>query len=191
MKTRHATTDLPKTEQQTRHLYWWLLLALAFEYARPGSWIPGIDALHLNSLIPLSLLVVSTFAKGMRPAREIFADPIAKWMVVFLSLVVLSVFHAAVTEYTVETITEVLGRFFLFWMIARITTSTARIHGVILTLLVAHIFLLAMNPSVVLDPTSRHYIQGATFLGDGNDFALSLCILLPFCIELALSTRVK
>ena len=37
----------------------------------------------------------------------------------------------------------------------------------------------------------RTYITGATFLGDGNDYSLSLCILIPFTMELAFGTRNK
>jgi probable O-glycosylation ligase (exosortase A-associated) len=58
-----------------------------------------------------------------------------------------------------------------------------------MTLTLAHVFLLAMNPSVVTDPNNRNYILGASFLGDGNDFSLSLCLLFPFVVALALSTK--
>jgi hypothetical protein len=50
-------------------------------------------------------------------------------------------------------------------------------------------YLLAMNPDALLNPEERNYIDGATFLGDGNDFALSLCILLPCMFEVARSSR--
>jgi hypothetical protein len=61
--------------------------------------------------------------------------------------------------------------------------------GVIGTLLAAHMFLLAMNPVVITDPQNRNYVIGATFLGDGNDFSLSLVVLLPCAVELALRVR--
>src|SRR5690606_17687916 len=64
-----------------------------------------------------------------------------------------------------------------------------RLLGVFAVLLLAHLFLMAMNPSALLDPSARHYIIGATFMGDPNDFSLSLCILLPLVVELALSSR--
>jgi probable O-glycosylation ligase (exosortase A-associated) len=46
-----------------------------------------------------------------------------------------------------------------------------------------------MNPDIVLNHEVRTYIQGGSFLGDGNDFGLSLCILFPMSIELALGAR--
>jgi len=48
------------------------------------------------------------------------------------------------------------------------------------------VFLLFYNPLVVTDPYTRHYVTGATFLGDGNDFSCSLVILIPFALELVL-----
>src|SRR5690606_40153092 len=76
-----------------------------------------------------------------------------------------------------------------FFLILRIVVTRGRLLGVFFTLLVAHLFLVVMNPQFVLDPSNRYYIIGATFLGDTNDYTLSLCILAPMVIELALQQR--
>jgi putative inorganic carbon (hco3(-)) transporter len=39
------------------------------------------------------------------------------------------------------------------------------------------------------DPTQRSYVRNVTFLGDGNDFALSAAIALPMCLYLYQSAR--
>jgi probable O-glycosylation ligase (exosortase A-associated) len=125
--------------------------------------------------------------KGLRPAKEIFADPLAKWVPVFLGLMFISMLHATVTLYAWAATKLVLGHTMIFWMIARIATTQARLHGIFVALLLAHLFLLAMNPAVIMNPDVRNYIAGATFLGDGNDFALSLCIMVPLTVQLAMS----
>ncbi len=169
-------------------LYWWLLLCLFFEYARPSSFVPGLSALHLNSLLPLTLLLVTCFKKdGLRPLDDIFKDKMAKWILIYFGLIVFSIVHARVKMYTITVISTTLGYVFLWLLILRIITSLDRLRGVMKTLIFAHLFLLAMNPQAILNPSERHYITGATFLGDGNDFSLSICILLPMAIELALS----
>jgi len=175
-----------EAEKKTRYLYWWLLLALFFEYARPASYFKVLGLVPLNSAIPLLLLVVSSFAGGLRPWNRIFADSYAKWPFIFIGFVTLSATWATVFTYTNTIFQRALGYLFLFIMIARICTTRQRIRGVFLVLIVSHLFLLAMNPIVVLEPTVRHYIIGATFLGDGNDFSLSLCILLGFAVEMSL-----
>src|SRR5687767_5835157 len=102
MRTRQRTTGL-KAEagqgEQTRnkYLYWWLLVALVFEYSRPGSWVPLVEVVKLNSLIPLGLFVVTLFASGLRSPKEIFADPVVKWLIIYLVLIAISILHAPVT----------------------------------------------------------------------------------------------
>lgn len=178
-----------RAQPGTGFLYGWLLVALFIEYARPASVLTFLDFPFFYSLPPLLLLVVTFFAPGLRSMKEIFADRIAKWVFILFGLIIVSVLIAPMTEVAWNIATIVLGRVFLFIMICRLMTSESRIRGVIFTLFLAHVFLLSMNMNVLLNPEERNYIDGATFLGDGNDFALSLCLLLPCMIELALASR--
>jgi probable O-glycosylation ligase (exosortase A-associated) len=178
-------------DASTRLYYWWLLLALFLEYARPTTFVPGLGALPLNSVVPLTLLLVCIFSRNLRPLADILRDPLAKWISVYFVLIALSMVHADVTMNAYNVFTWVMGYVFFSFMILRIVTSHERMLGVFATLVVAHLFLLAMNPEVVMNSEVRNYIQGATFLGDGNDFSLSVCILVPMCIELAKAARSK
>lgn len=180
-----------EAEKKTRYLYWWLLLALFFEYARPASYFKPLGILPLNATIPTLLLVLTLFAKGLRPWNRIFADRFARWPFIFLGFIMISATWATVFTYTNTIFQRELGYLFLFIMIARICTTRQRVRGVFFILIVSHLFLLAMNPIVLLEPTVRHYITGATFLGDGNDFSMSLCILLGFSVEMSLAQTSK
>lgn len=173
----------------TGFLYGWLLVALFVEYARPASQLTFLNFPFFYSIVPMSLFLVTLFAPGLRPMREVFSDRLAKWVFVMLGLVALSVVFAHVFKYSFDTFTQVLGYVLLFVMISRLATSEARIRGIVVILFLGHMYLLAMNPDALLNPEQRNYIDGATFLGDGNDFALSLCILLPLMVELGLSRR--
>lgn len=175
------------SKSQGGFLYGWLLLCLFIEYARPAYFFPFLNIPSLYSILPLLLFVVSLFAPGLRSPKEAFSDPQAKWYfwllgVVFLSLLI---FRA----YAIDVFTTVLGYVLLFTVITRLCDTWARIRGVVIMLVVAHLFLLAMNPNVLLDPSTRQYIKGATFLGDGNDFGLSLCLLFPLVIWLFQTSR--
>ena len=177
--------------QQPAWIQWWLLLALFFEYARPGSFVPVLRVLPLNAAIPVGLLLICFFMKGMRPFGEIFRDPLSKWILIYLFMIPISGLGADTITYSFNVFNKVLGYVFFWLMIARIVVSWEQMRGVMLMLIIAHLFLIAMNPKVVMDPSERHYISGGTFLGDGNDFSLSLCILIPFAIELALRAKSK
>jgi putative inorganic carbon (hco3(-)) transporter len=178
-----------RAERDSRIYYYWLLLALFLEYARPASYWSVLHIPFLYSAIPILLLFASFFAHGLRPMRTVFADPMAKWIVIFVSLIAFCFVHAEVTLYVFNTFKAVLGYAILFILISRIVTTEARLRGVFVTLLLAHLFLLTMNPNVILNPETRNYIVGATFLGDGNDFALSLCVMIPLVVLVALHAK--
>lgn len=184
-----SRANADNTGRSTRYLYMWLLLALFFEYARPGSFVPGLNALKLNSLLPLSLFVFCLFAKDLRPYPQIAQDPLAKWIAAYFGLIALSVTHAEVTLYAYTVMTGALGYLLLTFMIVRVCTTAERVRGVYFILILAHLVLIAMNPALVLNPHQRNYVAGATFLGDGNDFSLSVCILIPMALELAFASK--
>lgn len=184
MKRKQVALTPEEAEKKTRYLYIWLLVAVFFEYARPSSFVPIPG--QINTLIPMLLLLVASFSSGLRPMKEIFADRMGKWPAIYLGLIFVSVLHAEVHFSAFNVFTTALGYFVLYVLVARICTTPARLAGLFLNLVVAHVFLLAMNPEVVLDPDTRHYVIGGTFLGDGNDFSLSMCILIPLTLELAL-----
>lgn len=191
MRRRKQELTPEALEKRTNYLYWWLLVVIFFEYARPAAYFAPLRVLPLNSLLPLSLLLVSLFAAGLRPWAKIFEDSLSKWLFIFVGAVLMSMAWASVKMYAYNIFQLVLGYLFLFIMIARIVTTRRRLYGVFVTLIAAHLFLIFMNPAIVLSPEQRNYIAGGTFLGDGNDFALSLCILLGLCVQLAYAAQSK
>ena len=178
-------------EKAGKFLYWWLLLALFFEYARPSYQFTFLLPLRLNTLIPMGLFVVSLFAGGQRPWKEITSDRMWVWPFVFVTFVIVSMSWANVKTYTYNTFMLILGYLILYVLVIRICTTLKRLYGVFLTLILAHMFLILYNPLVVTDPYTRHYITGATFLGDGNDFACSLVVLIPLALEMMLQEKGK
>lgn len=184
-----AAPDAGVDEKRTEIYYWWLLVAIFFEYARPGAFVPALQAAKLNSLIPLSLLAIVVFGSGFRPFGQIYQDRQVRWLTAFFGLVLISVPFAVVTERALNIFTAVLGYYFLFLIITRVVTSTRRMLGVVAALMASHLFLIGMTPDIVLNTEVRSYIAGGTFLGDGNDFSLSLCILIPMTVLLALSAQ--
>jgi len=172
-------------------LFYGLLLFFVFEYARPGSYLPILDDLKINTIIPVSVFLLSLLSKGRPSTLEILNMKNTLWFIIFLSLFFLSVLTADVTYYVFTRFLAVLGYILAYFTIIKII-STEKRHATLFTLLLAiHITLLLLNPGVILNPESRHYLSGVTFLGDGNDFALSLCIVIPFAIYLIQTEKTK
>lgn len=186
---RRISLAVANPEKSTVYLYWWLLVAIFFEYARPGAFVAGINALKLNSLIPLGLVLVCVLASNLRSLRDVLTDPLSLWLAAYLGIIGFGMVHADVTLYAFNVTKSVLGYMLLAFAIVRVCTTLDRVRGVFAVLIIAHLFLLVMNPEAILNPAQRNYIIGGTFLGDGNDFSLSVCIAAPMAIELALASR--
>jgi putative inorganic carbon (HCO3(-)) transporter len=170
-------------------IYGWLLASLFLEYARPASFFPILNIPFFYSAFPLLMFITSCFTPGLRDPKEAFSDRQAKWLFALLGVVFVNML--VFWTYATEIFSQVLGYVMVFAVIARVCTTWERIRGVVKMLLFAHVFLLAMNPQVLLDPNTRQYITGATFLGDGNDFGLSICLLFPLGIWLARTSPSK
>ena len=175
--------------RSTAYLCWWLMLAIFFEYARPGSFVSGINVLRLNTLIPIGLVLACTLSKDLRPMKEVWLDSQSRWLVAYFVVIAFGLVHADVTLYAFNVTKTVLGYLLLAFVIVRICTTLERIRSVYAVLVIAHLFLIVMNPAAILNPEQRNYIIGGTFLGDGNDFSLSICIAAPMAIELALASK--
>ena len=180
---------MKRAEPNGAFVYGWLLAALFLEYARPASFFPFLNIPFFYSAFPFLLFITSLFTPGLRSAKDVFTDKQTKWIFALLGVVFLSML--CFFAYAIEVFRSVLGYVLFFVVIARVCTTWERVRGVIKALLFAHVFLLAMNPQVLLDPSIRQYIQGATFLGDGNDFGLSICLLFPLGIWLAQTSPSK
>jgi probable O-glycosylation ligase (exosortase A-associated) len=64
------------------------------------------------------------------------------------------------------------------------------IMGVFVIIVIIHFVVILLNPQV-LDLDTREFVKAGYFLGDGNDFALSVCITLPMAIYIYTNTHNK
>jgi O-antigen ligase len=180
---------LREAESKTTFLYVWLLVAIFIEYARPTTQLKFLDFPFFYSHVPMTLLLVQSFAQGLRPMKEIFADRLAKWCFLMVGVVTLSWAGTGFSQFGSSTFQTMLGYLFLFLLVARVVTTEQRLRGVVVSLVLAHLYLLAVNFNVLTNPALRQYLVGGTFLGDGNDYSLSMCILIPLMTEVALSAK--
>ena len=165
-------------------IYAGFLLFLVLEYIRPGSYIPGLNMLRLNSLVPLSVVAGTFMTSTGAPTGDLLREWNTRLIGAFLVLIGFSVMVADVTFYAYTTFMTVLGYVLVYWVIARQIDDVRKIKGVFATLVVIHGVLAVLTPEMFTDPDGRHYLSSGTFLGDGNDYALSVNIAIPFCLFL-------
>jgi putative inorganic carbon (HCO3(-)) transporter len=172
-------------------IYYGFLLFIVLEYVRPATFVPGLNSLHLNSVVPIAVIVGSFIASGPVSRTTVAKETNTKVILFFLGLIVMSVLTADVTFYAFEVFKTILGYVFIYWVIATQITTDRRLKGVFLTLVFVHVALAALTPQMFTDPDARHYLSSGTFLGDGNDYALSVNVAIPFCLFLMYDASTK
>lgn len=170
-------------------LFFGLLTVFVLEYTRPDQFLPFILSLKLYALVPLSVFLAAFVAQTRNPNEVIAGSSIAKLLLALLVLTALSILTALDKSRAWEFWQGMLGYILLFFMIAKLCDSREKLKWVFRVIIVAHIWLIMLNPALLTDPTQRTYIRNVTFLGDGNDFALSAAIALPMCLYLYQSAR--
>ena len=172
-------------------LFYGLLLSLFLEYVNPEHYVSAIGALKIGTIIPLLTFALAVFQVKPVNNVQVLSQSNTKWILFFLLLLTMSVLTADVTLYSWTIFKFVLGYVFWYIMLVKLVTDIGRIRAVIAVLVWIHILLLVLNPDVVLQPETRSYLRAAPFLGDGNDFSLSVCVIFPLCLWLVLAAEKK
>ena len=120
---------------------------------------------------------------------EIFGSSIGKPLFWLLALATVSMAFALDMDRAWQTWKALFGYLFLFFMVAKLCDSKARIKWLFRCIIGVHVWLVFQNPALLTNPNQRSYIENVTFLGDGNDFSLSAAIALPMCLYLFQSSR--
>ena len=165
-------------------VYYGLLLFFLLEYVRPTSYVPALNVLHLNSIVPLAVLLGSQLTNTKVSTGEVLTSPNARWIMFLVSLIALSGLICDVKLYALTVFINVLGYFLMYIALRKEVYDFDRIKGVFGILLVAHVIVGLLTPEMFSGDGERHYIASGSFLGDGNDFALSVNLALPMCLYL-------
>lgn len=166
-----------------------LLIVFVLEYTRPDQFMPLIISLKLYALVPLSVFFSALVAESRNSNAAIFHSNITKLLLALLLLAALSIVTALDKNRAWQVWQGLLGYVLLFFMIAKLCDDREKLKWVFRIIIVAHIWLIILNPALLTDPTHRTYVRNVTFLGDGNDFGLSAAIALPMCLYLYQSAR--
>lgn len=161
-----------------------LLLVFVLEYTRPDHFLPFIATLKLYALVPLVIFIGALGMQGRHSNGAILGSNVGKFLLGMLLLAALSIITALSPSRAWQFWQTLLGYLMLFFMIAKVCDDTNKLKWLFRVIILAHVWLVILNPALLTDPTQRTYVRNVTFLGDGNDFALSAAIALPMCLYL-------
>jgi probable O-glycosylation ligase (exosortase A-associated) len=168
-----------------------LLLCFVLDYGRPDDLVPGLGALRLNTLIPWFVALGTLFSRRTPvPFSEFLTETNTKFLGVFLGLLVVSTMFATLTSNAFDVTRNVFMYVLIYMALVRQLNDFGRIQGVLKTLLLIHVVLMALNPDL-FSGSGRGSVTNSVFLGDGNDFALSVNVCLPLCLFLMMEAPRK
>jgi probable O-glycosylation ligase (exosortase A-associated) len=174
-----------------RVIYVATLLFFFFEYVRPGAYVPALDVLRLNAIIPMVCILGTLVIKSPVSNAQFLREPNTAIIGGLLGLLALSVLFATVTMTAYDVLTTVFAYSLIYWTLIRQIGDSRQLKGVFVTLTLVHIVIAGLNPTVFAEADSRIGINSGSFLGDGNDFSLSLNICIPLCLFLLLESQSK
>lgn len=171
-------------------MYYGILLFFVLEYVRPGSYVPAFNALHLNSIVPFGVFLGSLLRTNTKVSTaEVLRSYNAKWLMFFLGLIVLSAFTCDVKMYVSDFFTMVLSYCFMYFFLRKEVYDIPRMVGIFQILIVVNVVVGLLTPDMFSGDGQRYYIASGAFLGDGNDFALSVNIAIPMCLFIMLESK--
>ena len=172
-------------------LYYALLLVFILEYVRPIRYLPFLYPLHLSTIIPVGVAYFSTRNNQAILNIDFLKLSNTKMILILLGLMGAGVLWVEVHYYTFLKFVTVFGYFLIYYSIIKNVNGRKGIDGILIVISLCHMVLLILTPDVILHPEVRTYLEHESFLGDGNDFALSLNIVIPYCIYLYSRSKSK
>lgn len=171
-------------------IYYGILLFFVLEYVRPSSYVPALNALHLNSLVPMSVFFGSLLGSTRKiRISEVLQSTNARWLMFFLLLLMISILTCDVKMYAVDMFIAVLSYCLMYTFLRKEIDDIDRIKGVFKILILVNFIVGALTPEMFSGDGQRHYIASGAFLGDGNDFALSVNVAVPLGLFMMLESR--
>ena len=170
-------------------VYYGLILFLFLEYVRPNNFFPALDALHLQSVVLVGISLGAFLRKGTVKSSHILQSLNTRLIIFFLFLIVVSFFTADVRMYVLDVLKAVVGYCLVYFVIRKECDNLNKIKGVFATLVIANLAVGLLTPEILLEADVRHYLASGSFLGDSNDFALSVNIVIPLCLFLLIDAK--
>ena len=109
-------------------VYYGLLLYFVLEYIRPGSYVPALNALHLNSIVPVAVFLGAWLKKGENTVSRVLNSMNARWILYLVFLMIISGLTCDVKTYALMKFEAVIGYFFIFLVIKKEVYEIGRAH---------------------------------------------------------------
>ncbi len=168
----------------------YIVLSFFFlDYIRPGDYVPALNAAHLKSIVPVAAILGTLLFTTPVPARRFLSEPNTWLLGVLLGLLCVSTLFATVTDFAFTVTKNVFAYILVYWILVRQIGDYKRLKTLFLTLTLVHLIIAVLNPELFAGSDDRVGINSGGFLGDGNDFSLSVNICVPLLLFVMLESK--
>lgn len=164
-------------------IIFFIIVFMVQEYLRIFDYFPILKTIHLGTVLPCLITLASVISVKGYSIKKVYYNDNIKILFAWCFLIMISVLFARLGYKALETFMGVFGYGLAGFFIAKNLTSEKKIKIILLTLIMINLSAVALSPEI-LENTMRSssFLYAGPYMGDGNDFALSLSITLPFMI---------
>lgn len=161
-----------------------LILLYGLEFIGATNHLPVLKALHFNVLLSIALGAAVLFAGGF---RSITRHRLAVLLIILICFTFVGISYSVVKTKTFSTFRGHLGYFILFACLYQFISTEKKLRLFLIAALATDFIIILLNIGQLTSGMRAGQIDAAYFLGDGNDFAWSLAIVLPFALYFILN----
>ena len=166
-----------------RNPYIGVCLFFLIEYTRPDYFIPAIRPLRIFILVELVTLI--SWIIHMIRTRKRLIWPEFNWIfVAFLGIIASTVITAMNNRLAYDIFQSMLVYFMMYVIAINVVDSPKRLNRLIWALFIVH-FYFAVKGII------GGGMAGGAFMGDENDFALAMNMMIPFAFFMFLGAKNK
>jgi probable O-glycosylation ligase (exosortase A-associated) len=158
-----------------------VVLFLGCEYLQPGHRIPGLAAAHPTLALALGLALAYVLNVLARRTPAAARNWQIKAFLLFLLIVGASAKDAISVPMVLRAALDIGKTFAVFFIFIQIVDSTQRLERLVWVYVALHFILGLAGIALFVTPGERRFGDvGGSFLGDENDSAMALLIMLPY-----------
>lgn len=168
-------------------VFWGIILTFFLEYLNPSYYFSILKVLHFGTVVPLGLFGIWL----LLGSRKQFSVPQTKLLIILAGVIFLSMLWALVTSRAYLAFRQFFGYLLFYLLIANSVFSMKQLKRIFFALVVIHLIIVFLNLDIFQHETRSGSFRAGYFLGDGNDFSLSLVVLTPIAGALAFAGKAK
>jgi probable O-glycosylation ligase (exosortase A-associated) len=176
----------PPWKSASNWVFYGYLLVILLEFSGLPNQYPFLKQLRLTTLLSYSLLLVTISQVGF---GDVFKHRQTKVLLFFLVFTILSMLWAVVKLRAYQSIRPFVDYLVFFYLTLSLVERPRRFELFCWTFLCVSSYLVSQNLSRLGQEVRAGSFAAPYFMGDGNDFAWGLAVMLPFVLYLFLAKK--